>query len=238
MWRHGRAWLYFGRGNRRNVLGFEWRFLDIGFGLSFELDPYGEHHVHFGFKVPLIALYLNFECYPLAKKLRKLLDERKELSIKIHDNTLWVVPWIDDDDWYKGHRPWTFHFVDFLLGKPKHSTRIIEERGADRPVIIPMPEASYAATAKLTEDVWKRSRWPFSKRILRVDLQMVTPIPVPGKGENGYDQEDDSTHGFLTPAKSIEEGIGHLVASVLKRRKRHGGTSWSPEIVSELARKF
>jgi hypothetical protein len=62
---------------------------------------------------------------------------------------------------------------------------------------------------------------------------MTDPVPFPGKGENSWDCGEDATHGYYGPAASIEDAVGNLVTSTLKRRRKYGGRDWKPEAVRE-----
>lgn len=85
-----------------------------------------------------------------------------------------------------------------------------------------MPEGTYVATARLTEDVWRRSRW-FSKIVKRVEIEIPSGIPLAGKGESSWDCGDNAIYSMCSPAKSIGEGVGRLVGTLLHDRVRYGG---------------
>ncbi|HEU5276809.1 MAG TPA: hypothetical protein VFU97_24345 [Xanthobacteraceae bacterium] len=154
----------------------------------------------------------------------------REFRISIHDWAIWWNLWTDNNGW-SSKMPWyrngSFHPVDIFFGKARYSDETVEERE----VLVPMPERTYRGTAKLQIASWKRARWPFAKRIRRVDIEMAKgeQIPHPGKGENSWDCGEDATFGLCGPARSIEDGIGNLVASVLTSRRKYGGTDWKPE---------
>ena len=145
----------------------------------------------------------------------------KELSLKIHDWSIWWNLWTSSMEWSSQTPRWRngcFHILDFLFGKNKYVREIIEERD----VQIPMPEGNYDAHIKFCKDVWKRSRG-FSKTILRIDADIPKGIPHAGKGENSWDCGDDATFGMCCTANSIVEGVGEIVKSCLKTRVRCGG---------------
>lgn len=155
--------------------------------------------------------------------------EGRELSLSIHDWAIWWNLWTESNGWSSTTPRWRngcFHPLDFLLGKQRYSEEVIETRE----VLVPMPERSYRGTAKLVTATWKRPRWPSPRRMRRCDIDMATKeqIPHPGKGENSWDCGEDATFGLCGPARSIEDGIGNLVASVLTSRRKHGGPNWRP----------
>lgn len=186
-----------------------------------------------------LSLYFGLEG-PFA---RALLDA---LGVNRKKNREWEFFIGSTDDWHAhwnlGFNPhewrssdgWKHRGVflkDVILGKAAHSERILEERD----VLIPMPEGSYDAHVKLTEGTWKRSRWPIPLRVIRTEIDVPKGIQKPGKGENSWDCGDDAAFGLTCPARSIEEGVGKLVGSVLRDRVRYGGREWvaKPRAVAE-----
>lgn len=145
-----------------------------------------------------------------------------------HDNTLF---WRFNrpTHYYSSETPkcldGSFHFDDFFLGKSTYTEKFI----AQKLVPIPMPEErSYKANVTLYEAIWKRPRW-FAKKVKCANIEMLDneQIPIPGKGENSYDCDDDTIFSMSVPAESIEEGVGKLVADVLRiRMKRMGKYVW------------
>jgi hypothetical protein len=76
--------------------------------------------------------------------------------------------------------------TDALFGKPKHSLEILSEQD------ITMPEGKYPAHVKRERRTWKRPRGftPLVREYWDVDVE--SGIPVPGKGENSWDCDDDA----------------------------------------------
>ena len=166
----------------------------------------------------LFAFWLSLE--PISKNYKDF------IHLSFHDNTIW----------WKFNRPahyWSsktpkyldgcFHIDDFFLGKPEYSSETLQEKH----VLIPMPEKAYKAIAKLSIATWKRSRW-FAEKLKRINFEMIEPVPIPGKGENSYDCDDDAIFSMTIPAETIEDGIGEFVKDVLKTRmKRMGKHIWN-----------
>ena len=66
---------------------------------------------------------------------------------------------------------------------------------------------------ELYEARWKRKRWPKARVVARADIELFDGIPIPGKGENGWDIEDDAIYGLVCKAATLEDAIAALRAS-------------------------
>lgn len=219
-WHHSRergmyrAWWHYGRHSAHcSSIEVSWgrTFCHLTFGLD------DERGLGFSIALPPVALWLHIGLPFLH------IRESRTIQISIHSFALWWTMWRDPmGGWSSDVPKWregSFHFNDFLLGKSKCSTKVLEERN----IIVPMPEGPYPAEAKLVEYSWSRSRW-FTKRLKRVQIEIAKGIPHAGKGENSWDCGDDATFGITTgECHSIPEGVGILVGSVLHSRVRYGG---------------
>lgn len=226
-WSHGRAWLHAGRSSAEVSWLFSLRRHHVGAQL--ELGGYDDNlTLHAG--VPCASLWLSIDA-PWIFRLCHRFGPR-ELAVKFHGGSVWWTLWVDDSErryprsFADRVRAGSFDPVAFLLGRPVYTSTDLEQREID----VPLPERSYRGTARLHDDAWRRPRWPFPLRIRRVSIEMHDgeQLPHPGKGENSWDGGEDATFGITTAAATIEDGIGHLVASVLRSRLRHGGPSWRP----------
>jgi hypothetical protein len=154
----------------------------------------------------------------------------RTIGIKFYEEYLWIDLWNDPSE---SHRvdPWWWHISinlrDLFFGRAKYQDNPLETCD----VIVPMPEGGYRGKAVLSESTWSRPRW-FTKRVIRVNIEMTEPIPFPGKGENGYDCGQDACHSICTPAETILEGVLSLTESVMRNRQRYGGSAfaWRPEV--------
>lgn len=117
----------------------------------------------------------------------------------------------------------TGHPRDRLFGRLECTTTTGESIDA----LVPMPEGNYPAIITREVRVWKRARWPWPSRT-RVDFRIDIPagIPVPGKGENSWDCEDDAIFG--TGGWSVYDAIGNAVRSAHRQRELYGGKNWRP----------
>lgn len=231
---HGRAWLHFGR---RSVAKIEWTHGKLGLALTLDFDR-SEREAHIHVAAPGFSYYVGAEGLParlfnaLPFKYRRTeynyMGDHRSIGVRFFDGKLWWSLWEDRHEWRHSDPKWmsgSFDFVKALLGDTDYSRRVIEERD----VMIPMPEKSYPAKAKLEVATWIRSRWPwgpFSKRGTYVQIDIPGGIGIPGKGENSWDCGDDALFGLSTKARTIEDGIGHVVASALSTRRKYG---WSDD---------
>jgi hypothetical protein len=79
-------------------------------------------------------------------------------------------------------------------------------------------------------------RWeePGTKRSRSFEWSVVsnpegrTGLPVPGKGENSYDCDEDAVFGGSIPARNADEACGRIVGSVMHDRARRAGPGWTP----------
>lgn len=95
-------------------------------------------------------------------------------------------------------------------------------------VVVPMPEGVYPATWEREQRTWRRSRipWPLRTRT-DVSLSIEPGIPVPGKGENSWDIEDDGVCG--TGGDTVAAAVGNAVASATRQRRQYAGPGWMPD---------
>lgn len=230
--RHGRAWMHMNP-EHDPVARIEWVFGEIK-RLRAELDfDRDDRTIQANLGVPGAWVFLTV---PMPRWLRDRLPwhigdgasygsgGERTIGIRVHDGAIWLSLWEDSMCW-SARDPWwmraTIRLDDLIFGKTKHERRTIETRA----VRIPMPEGSYEATAELEVASWTRPRWPwrpFSKRDLYVDIKIPAGIGKPGKGENSWDLGPDACYGMSAKARTIEEGIGIVVASVLRDRVRRG----------------
>jgi hypothetical protein len=229
--RHGRAWLRILGGS----INWEWLLgrIDLGFRFAARQDE----GLGFGFRfsVPLLTLYFSIDSFrPVAALARWLLRnagcEDREISWSVHDWAIWWSVWRDSSSWSSTVPYWrsgSFHIDDFVLGKAKYSSRVLSEQA----VKIAMPEGSYDATVKIEERSWKRPRW-FVRRIVGADVKIPAGIPFPGKGENSWDCGQDAVYGQSNQASTVEGAVAAVVESVLRSRRRYGGSvDWAPQSV-------
>lgn len=211
--RGGRCWWQLGRFE----FHVEWSLIRFDFSLGLDL---GTGDLHDGILLnanipPLGHFYFGLEGFHRMPE--------RELSISWHSGSIWLHLLSDRWEWKRGdRRVQVLHVWDWLLGNVRYSTRDLEQRA----VVLGLPERDYSATARLFMSTWKRPRW-FARRIMRIDIDIPDGLPIPGKGENSWDCEDDAIFGHTAPATSIRQGCENLVLGVLKTRlKRQGSVRW------------
>lgn len=195
--------------------------------ISFETGQDREDDINFSFAFPPAAFWISLS-HPVLRRLSSKIKGEKAVQVNVHDWTIFWKFWEEPHSWSSRTPKWkdgSFNILNFLLGEEKFKSEIIKDKVS---VEIPMPERSYKGFITLTKDSWKRPRW-FVKTIPRATIEMdEDSIPVPGKGENSYDCDDDSIYSSSFPAKTIPEAIGKMVEYVLKTRYRYGGANWLP----------
>lgn len=201
LWRNGRAWL--------GCLAWEWHvFQKVRFGIAI-----GARHL--SLRLPGLQLYVH-----VASRDE---FEPRELSLSVHDGSVWIRhPWVRDD--WRRDDPWwrkqiVLDVVDWLRGRSRCTTT----KGQPFETFVPMPEGSYRATATPETRVWRRRwYWPLRRRE-SVYLHIQGGIPFSGKGESSWDCGDDGLCGIS--GETLERAIGNAVASALESRRRHGHDS-------------
>lgn len=246
--KRGRAWFRpFGYGQKRGLeFCWEWslwtRFwalqFDVGAGdsddglslwvafglLSFHFTVEGilpRRFIEWGRQRALKTPYLGYE----------FMAWPRSIGISFFEQTIWFEIWNGDFGWDRRQPKWMsfiFSPVDFLLGKRKYASKNLLASPAL--VDAPMPEATYPVEVMLTEDSWKRPRWPWPMVRRRADVKCLRPIPIPGKGENSWDCGEDAIYATGCAATTVDEALAALKDSVLKTRERYGGKNWKPDI--------
>lgn len=232
MWIEGRAWLHI----KSFCIGFSWctlrkaRFTIIGLSLN----SGDGNQIQFELGIPwLLTFWLTFES-PLFKLIMPgiwtksyvrpgemwFMPVEREMGISIHDGIIWFRLWSNPLEW-DSRQPWwwefNFDYVDFILGKSKTETRVVDQGQVN----VPMPEGNYLVKYEKLLKINKRPRW-FAQKWTAFDLDLLKPIPIPGKGENSWDLDDDAIHNMYCPAATLEEAVGKLIASALRTRRRYG----------------
>lgn len=216
---HGRCWLYF---PQNKTINFEWNFLSRFCHSYIEFGPCGEYDLMISAAAPPISFWLSFDGF-VPYKFWKDLNYNKKIGFSIHDWTMFVSILENDGCWNK-EDPWWQSFsvdlspIDLLFGKPKYHSEVLKESVVD----IPMPEKSYKAKIKLCLDSWRRKGFSFlNVELYRAHIDMIEPIPKPGKGTTSYNCGEDALHGLTCQVDSIEAGIAEVVKSVLIDRRRY-----------------
>ncbi len=215
-WREGRAWFHYDQ--ERFTARLEWAVgTHSAFTVGFRVG--GKDYLSFYIRVPYL-LWLSFHIGGhLFRRLSPKSWDGRDTSLSIHDGCVWFCLWHDEGIGNPRGFRCSLDFVDLLLGRAKFLKREVEATDA----IVVLPERSYPVRVVLHEDTWKRSRWPWAKRIMRATVESEKGIPShAGKGENAWDLDDDALFGMTMPAESIQEAVGHVAESILRDRERYG----------------
>src|SRR6266702_6474682 len=223
-WLYGRAWLHH---RPQGVFGVEWNIPTRSFHIDLTVGGC-EDQLRISVACRLFGLYLSFERWPWLQKWKAARDSHgKETSLAIHHWALWWRVWHDEHVWKSTTPKWrhgTFHIDDFFLGKQKYTC----EYGEVQQATLTMPEASYPVEIKPMVQTWKRPRWPWPLVRKGFDIDIPGGVPIPGKGENSWDCDDDAIMATGSSAPTIQEALDGLVKQVNKRRERYGGKNWLP----------
>ncbi len=227
--RHGRFYLHV----RNQCLHWAWDHWSRFAHVSLEVG--GEYDLIISIAMPPVAYWFAIERLPRAVMAALPLNWRREemkypnprrIELSLHDAAIWWSIWSDAMEWRANDPKWmsgNWHPLDMFFGRHQHKERTIEERE----VSIPMPERGYPARVRMAVETWERPRWPWwpmRTEIVRAHIEIPDGIGMPGKGENSWDVGDDATYGMTCEARNVEDGIGKLVAGVLRDRQRRGGS--------------
>jgi hypothetical protein len=223
----GRYVIYFGKDYDSNQLRFEIsRTYNFGLGLKFTAEE-SERQISlycwriFSLWISLGSHSFKYRNDPLTTGIVwqstehvlriELLNQREMDS---------SMPAVIDKYW---------NYRDWLFGRPIHSES--RHRKTDK-VEIKMPEGIYMCNVDLWTSYWHRPRSPLTKAVDRIELTPEKPIPIPGKGENSYDLDEDATYSSTMPrqGRTVEECAESLRQSTMERRERYGGKNWLPEV--------
>ena len=134
------------------------------------------------------------------------------------------APW-RGDGW-----SWYAHPFRWIPGDSVVEYDASMERTAD--VTVSMPEGDYAASWRQRRCRWQRPRWFAAPWVWRYSLDIPGGVPLPGKGENSWDCEDDATYGVTFAVQDHPEGpeetACRFVGDHLQSRARRGGARWAP----------
>lgn len=244
-WKHGEARLQV---SRRSRVKIEWAAAWRTIGARLAIAPpgaLGDDDVTAHLGLPGFSIWVGVRGVPGWDRIATLLGLHRDTGKTWPDGTphwryrkidvvnVYVQPsddwychlavWQDENEWAESDWCWGGFLTDIVFGRATYSETPIETRD----VTVPMPEASYPATATLKRATWSRPRW-IDQHVRRVELEIPTGVPVPGKGENSHDCGDSAIYSLTTPARTIEDGIGAVVVAALKKRQRYGWSEQEP----------
>ena len=188
----------------------------------------------------LVSVFVTSDAPPVERLARRIVGARgsRDLSVLAYLEPAAADPpcvqwsvWVDrdQDDGGASWRRGCWFPLDTFLGRFEVQT----EQGEAVPVVIPMPEGVYHGTACREVRTWTRPRWPGAwLRIEDVSVEVPDGVPIPGKGEMGYDIDDDALCGW-SHRGPVSEAVIHGIASALRTRAQRGGIAWRPSPAPE-----
>lgn len=228
----GRGWLYLNDdyGSQQKTIHVEWYFGKHAqhTGIEMRTDFVNEREINFNIGLSrLFGFWLSIR-HPVFPSWDYKHGDR-QIGLRVFDGALWIDLWRNDEAW--DNRSWrdepiVIRPADILFGRRKHSERKLTVHEVN----VTLPDGQFPAHIQMVLSEWKRPRWPFPLRIKRAHIELKKPIPIPGKGENSWDLDDDAIFSMTCAANSVEEAVAHLVQSALRDRRRYGGSlDWKPE---------
>jgi hypothetical protein len=181
------------------------------------------------FSIGIWGLFCIFFGYEgkYAPQWRGVVDDNKEFSLRIFDGALWINLWEDPDTWTRGDRRWTIHPVEILFGRMKAEKVLLSDELTE---FVEMPEKTYEVTVKVWRWTYWRTRLPLWKDIKqKIEIECEGGIPIPGKGESGWDLDDDAIFSSSRFGLSISEVLEDFRMEIIKHREKYGGVNWFPE---------
>lgn len=220
---HARGWFYLLPNiweNRLPSIGYELAIPTRSWHVRLDVGG-GDDDFVFSIALGLFALYLKTDRIIPYKWLPA---GQRSTGISIHDGYIWIDLWRDDSGWRDGGFHIVLRVVDWLIGQDEYS----EGRRHEYSATIVLPEGEYPAKVELYTAYWTRPRW-FTTKVRRAEITPLRPVPIPGKGENSWDCEENATYASTLPASTVEEAISKFTESTLKTRLKYGGEGWLPE---------
>ena len=199
--------------------------LRASFGMTCSPD---EARIGTWFCVPGLSLFMSSSSWEHYRETIKAIGH-KMLDLSVDDGHIrWTTPFADPDN-HRTDEPWYYRGAidlgELLLGKESFSREQVSQPIA---VTIPMPEGSYAGVYIVERLTWDRPRW-FSKSKTLATVRCDEGVPIPGKGENDYDLDQDAIYAHSEDTSDPAQAIGQFVTSALQWRFRYGGLNWKPE---------
>lgn len=226
----GRYWAQTGETNKAWRLYLEWYLFKRA------------HHCHFkvsieraeddGYQLAMGIPYLfNFylSIFMPFLPLMKGYEDVTVFGFTLHEEFIWLDFWRDPMGGSRKGRI-CLDWKKLLLGKLDYKSEVLKEAQA----VIALPEGEYPCKVVFQRNIWTRPRWKtFTRHSALVTPE--TPIPIPGKGEDIWNMDDDviiakSVH--VDPHSTAQHAALIVRTSIVERRIRYGGSNWQPEVAN------
>mgnify|MGYP003436064952 CR=1 FL=1 len=167
---------------------------------------------------------------PGSKWRRYRWSDSRYIGIFYHHGSVWISLLSDrmngdyyKHTWFNRFRDLHFNFEDAIYGRSRCNH---EELTEPTPIKVSMPEGTYDAVIWHGRRTWKWARFRKPKIKDYTEIEVENPPRFAGKGENGWDMDDDSIFatsfdGHLT----ADEAAGQYRARVMEYRKKYGEPS-------------
>lgn len=236
-WRAGRYYINIGqyRKGRRRSLHFEWTSgLHSWLGLRLQWGGM-EQDFQVMLGLGLATLWITPEDWTTWEHHLPHYNSHAT-GIMYYSGAITVDIWAPENDFSGTGRKRNYYIrpldrlKDKILGKRKYSTEVISEYKETLSFLEGENIVEYPVVISMEIATWKRPRW-WPMKLYRPEIKMQ--IPVPGKGENSWDIDEDCIYdstlaGRKTPY-TIEEVLKQETEYIMKERLRHGGLNWKPE---------
>jgi hypothetical protein len=153
-------------------------------------------------------------------------DWGRTTGIKLYEEYLWIDIWRDDSGWTE-QKKWqhiSINWKRILFGRD----RLTKTDLATEYLEVVLPEGRYKAKVNITQFKWTFKRFKKPLVIIRSDVQPEIPIPIPGKGENSWDIDDDAIYSFSTAISNPHYAAEALAKDVMETRRKRAGYDWMP----------
>jgi hypothetical protein len=175
----------------------------------------------------LFNFYFGVEDFFPRKLMQKLFGyTTRNYGISLFEEYIRIEFHWDDYGFSEGWRGYhkMFDWKTFLFGKQKYESKEIKRYLS----YVKMPEGDYPCEVIHTEATWTRPRFIKPIKITRFEVIPDIPIPEPGKGENGWDIDDDALCSSMVQANSVKDALEQVAESVMKTRIKRAGEKWVP----------
>lgn len=220
-----RCWLHWGE----TCWSYEGYLLKNAQHNSIGLDLGGEENdftLHFGIR-RLFNFYFGVENLFPRKLMKKLFKyTTRSYGISIFEEFISIEFHRDDMGYSEGWKGYhkMIDWKKILFGKETFQKENLSLERKN----IEMPEGSYIATVRTFKSTWTRKRFAEPITSIRFEITPDIPIPEPGKGENGWDIDDDALFSSTINADNIADALIKVAESVMKTRTRRAGKNWVP----------
>lgn len=222
-----------------NEVRLEWVLFRLCLGFVVQVSGDDDHAFQLSFGIPGIGQFYfdvrkaDWLLWLTGTKWYKgqpIVDWDRKIGFRFFDKALVLYPWVNPNHYPTHGRD--IHFIrpdNILFGRQKYKK--YNERSFN--VGLAMPEGTYPAKVTLYTSEWKRPRWPWwpmTRRVNRADIDVENGVPIPGKGDNGWDMDDDAIFSMTCMSETVDEALEKIRKSTLGDRERRAGKGWVPDV--------